>query len=143
VEEISSNQAPLTHRSEINVPLNNSESSFSTKLSFKIRYTLLKRSDDIFSIPLHLGYEITNAYKAEIQPLYNDCIRFKKLYFSIQLDDLYISNEFRKVHNDKKYELIFSCRCFIDDKVHSFFNSVGINKNVILYNLKNDPSLVD
>ncbi|CAG9478682.1 conserved Plasmodium protein, unknown function [Plasmodium vivax] len=140
--ESSANQTPLSRRSEISVPTNKDERTFPTKLSIKIKYSLLTPSSVIHTVPFHLGYELTNEQRAEVQPLYNDCKRFNRLYFSVRLDDLYISNEFRKVQNEKKYELIFSCKCSIDANVDAFFNSTPIYKAAILGNLANDPSLL-
>ncbi|GAW80470.1 hypothetical protein, conserved [Plasmodium gonderi] len=142
LEENSANQSPLMHKSEISVPSNKDESDFPTKLTIGVKYTLIKASNVLHKVPLHLGYAITNEHKREIQPLYNDCKRFNKLYFSIRLEDLYISNAFRTVHNEKKYELIFSCKCSVDPNVDSFFNSAPVYNTVILKNLKNDPSLL-
>ncbi|CRG94105.1 conserved Plasmodium protein, unknown function [Plasmodium gallinaceum] len=138
----SSNQIPLSYKSEIGIPLNNNEDIFATKLSIKIKYTLLELSSVIYTIPLHLGYEITDEYKQEIQPLYNDCKNFNRIYFSIRLDQLHTLNKIRKVYSDKKYELIFYCNCYIDNKVDSFFNSSPVNKKIILNNLINNPNLL-
>ncbi|EUD67523.1 hypothetical protein C922_02229 [Plasmodium inui San Antonio 1] len=140
--ESSANQTPLSRKSEISVPPNNDERTFPTKLSIKVKYSVLTPSSVIHTVPLHLGYDVTNYDREEVQPLYNDCKRFNRLYLSVRLDDLYISNEFRKVHSEKKYELIFSCKCSIDANMDLFFNYTPRYKTVILGNLVNDPSLL-
>ncbi|CRG99599.1 conserved Plasmodium protein, unknown function [Plasmodium relictum] len=139
----STDHIPLSYRSEINIPLNNDENVFPTKLSIKIKYTLLESPSIVYTIPLHLGYEIGDKYKQEIQPLYNDCKHFNRIYFSIRFDELRISNKLRNIYSDKNYELIFYCKCFIDNKVHAFFNSLPVNKSVILNELTNNPNLLD
>ncbi|ETW49224.1 hypothetical protein PFMALIP_02727 [Plasmodium falciparum MaliPS096_E11] len=88
-------------------------------------------------------YEISQDYKNEVQPMYNDCKRFHKIYFSVKLDQLYMSNELRKIYNDKSYEFVFYCNCYMDDKVHAYFNAKPVYKNVILKNLRNNPKLLN
>ncbi|CXI72911.1 conserved Plasmodium protein, unknown function [Plasmodium berghei] len=143
VEDASSNQLPLQHKSEIAIPLNQNENGITTEIFMKVKYRLLKPFTYIYKIPLHLGYIILDSHKKEIQSLYNDCKRFNILYFSVLFDELYISNKIKKINNDKRYELIFSCKCFVDANVDNFFNSSPVNKNIILENLNNDPNLVD
>ncbi|SBT34424.1 conserved Plasmodium protein, unknown function [Plasmodium ovale wallikeri] len=143
LEETSANQAPLTHKSEISEPLDNNEGTFPTKLSVRIKYSLLKPSTETHIVPLHLGYELSKEYMEEIQPLYDDCKRYNKLYFSIRLEELYITSDFRKVLNGKNHELMFSCKCDVDTKLDAFFTSTPVNKSIIFENLKNDPTLLE
>ncbi|SCP04031.1 conserved Plasmodium protein, unknown function [Plasmodium ovale] len=143
LEETSANQAPLTHKSEISEPLDNNEETFPTKLSVRVKYSLLKPSTETHIVPLHLGYELSKEYMEEIQPLYDDCKRYNKIYFSIRLEELYITSEFRKVRNGKNHELMFSCKCDVDAKLDAFFTSTPVNKSIIFENLKNDPTLLE
>ncbi|KYN97494.1 hypothetical protein PRSY57_1004100 [Plasmodium reichenowi] len=143
LEEKSANQEPLKYKSEISTPLYNDEDIFPTKLTINVDYNILHSSSKVHTLPLHIGYEISQEYKNEVQPMYNDCKRFQKIYFSVKLDQLYMSNELRKIYNDKSYEFVFYCNCYMDDKVHAYFNAKPVYKNVILKNLRNNPKLLN
>ncbi|SPJ10462.1 conserved Plasmodium protein, unknown function [Plasmodium sp. DRC-Itaito] len=143
LEEKTTNQEPLKYKSEISTPLYNDENIFPTKLTINVDYNIIHSSSEVYTLPLHIGYEISQHHKQEVQPMYNDCKRFHKIYFSVKLDQLYMSNELRKIYNDKSYEFVFYCNCYMDDKVHAYFNANPIYKDVILKNLRNNPKLLN
>ncbi|VWU52122.1 conserved protein, unknown function [Hepatocystis sp. ex Piliocolobus tephrosceles] len=125
VEEKSANQTPLSQKSQINVPSNHNQSTFPTQLVINIPYSLINPSMKIYSASLHLGYEITDTHKHEVQALYNDCKKYDKLY-----------------NSRMKRELIFECKCFIDKNVEYFFNTYPVYKPIILQNLQNNPDII-
>lgn len=133
----------LQYKSEIGTPANNTKDYIVTKLSVNLKYTLFEESDVEISLPFSLGYEVTEQLKEEIQPLYNDCKNFKKIFFSIRFNTIHISNAFKTTIHNKFFEYVFYSKCFIDEKVDAFFNAQPKNKKIILQGMINNPSLIE
>lgn len=133
---------PFTRRSELGVPLNNDEKLFKTKFEFQIYYAFREEAETLISVPLYIGYEIKESQKSEVQPLYNDCKNFQRIYFSIQLSKIIVTSNFRSVNNSKVFDLVFHCACSIDNNLDFFFNGAPQYKNTILSRLKNNPLLI-
>lgn len=133
----------LQYRSEIGTPVNNSEDFIVTKFSVHLKYTLYGEDDMQIFLPFSLGYEVTEQLKEEIQPLYNDCKNFKKIFFSIRFNTVQISNAFKTTTHNNFFEYVFYSKCVIDEKVDAFFNAQPKNKKIILQGMTNNPSLIE